>query len=274
MDSIFDKHFEEWLEIKSKTWAIGTLNDVKVKSKRLYEFFKGYEIKDINEISWEKFLGYMNAKHKGKRVSKIQDYLSSFLRYCFNLGLIERIPKLRSKDKPSEIGRPLSDSEVEIILNNINTDKLRLQIYLQLYMGMRAGEVMSLEKADINISTGMIKLQAEKTKTRRSRSIPIHKNVLPLLLNQIQSSPSRWLFPSPLDISESETNQGNRSAFQSLLKRSGIKCRRHDLRHTCATRMARRGVPPMIACRILGMSLRVYDQVYCKPNEEDLKNHI
>lgn len=270
----FVENIDEWIEVRSKTWHPGTTHDVKTKLKIAKLHFDGCSIDDIDEHAWEGFLGFMAEKHPKRRIGKIQDYLSSFLKYQFHRGYISRVPELRDPDKASTVGRALHADEIESILSACSLpkyQKLLLQVLMQLRMGMRSGEALKLSKDAVDLRASMIRLEAEDTKTRTARSIPIHDEVMPMLRAQMESNDSAWVFPNPSNMKVSISAQGNKSSWSSLLKRAGVRCRRHDLRHTCATQFARDRIAPMIACRILGMSLAVYDKVYCKPSEDDLK---
>jgi integrase len=265
-------NLEKWISMKSKSWSDGTTVDVKGKTKVFVEFSEGKALDEINEVSWDEFIGWMNESYPGRRIAKIQDYVSSFLKAMFHEGKIKRIPILRNPDQASDVGRSLSDEEVLALEAEINSPILRLQVWMQLKMGMRSGEVLLLEKDRIDLKAEIIKLRAPDTKTRTARVVPIHPDVLPLIKDQMKASEgSYFLFPSPIDVGRSVGLNGNRTAWLKLLKRAGIKCRRHDLRHTCATKFARDNISPMIAARILGMSLEVYDRIYCKPTDDDLK---
>ena len=268
---LLGENFERWYEIKKKSWAPGTSVDVKGKTRLFLEYFEGKAIDEINEVSWEAFIGWMNQVYPGRRISKIQDYVSSFMKAMFHDGRLQRIPFLRDPDSASEVGRALQDWEIEKLFEHVNSPILYLQILMQLKMGMRSGEMLALSKDRIDLKADVVRLKASDTKTRSGRVIPIHPDVKKRLIAQMESSPSPWLFPSPTDESKHVGPNGNRTAWEKLLERAEIKCRRHDLRHTCATQFARDNVSPVIAARILGMSLEVFDRVYCAPNEDDLK---
>jgi integrase/recombinase XerD len=53
-----------------------------------------------------------------------------------------------------------------------------------------------------------------------------------------------------------------------------VKARWHDLRHTCATRMLRRGTPLHVAKAVLGMSLKVLVEIYAHVNLDDWRKAI
>jgi hypothetical protein len=54
----------------------------------------------------------------------------------------------------------------------------------------------------------------------------------------------------------------NTSAWEALLKRSGVECRFHDLRHTAATKMAEADVPESTMLAIMGHMSRAMLEKY------------
>ncbi len=266
----FDEEWEQWLIVKDPTWKKGTTIDVKTKGKHLLSFFNGHMVDEINEVEWEKYIGFMAPKNQ--RLAKHQDYLTSFLRYEHQRGVIDRVPNLRNPDPKSDVGTYFSESDIQKLLAKANPD-LKLFILMAVRMGMRSGEILLLAKDRIDLEGGFVTLKSADTKTRYGRLIPIHSQVK-ALLEQKMGEDSPFLFPSPNGPNKSVDAKANSPTWRRLLKRCGLSGRRHDLRHTCATNMARANVNPVVACRILGMSLEVYDRVYCKPQPDDLKKAI
>lgn len=265
---LFSNEWDAWVTLKSVTWATGTTIDVRGKGKYLKEFFDDFCVDEVLEDPWEKYIVWLTPKQI--RLAKHQDYLSSFLKYQFNKGHIPRIPFLRNPDPEINAGKYMTDDVWQKVWNESEGD-LRIQIGMMYFMGMRSGEVMGLAKDHIDWTERSINLKPEDTKTRRGRQVPIHDEVFELLKSKCALNDRPYVFPSPLAKgTRPQTNEGNKRAWIALKEKLKISYRRHDLRHTCATNFARRGVSPVIACRILGMSLEVYDRIYCKPQIGDL----
>ncbi|MGG1445077.1 tyrosine-type recombinase/integrase [Brevibacillus laterosporus] len=103
---------------------------------------------------------------------------------------------------------------------------------------MRIGEVLSLQKTDIDFEAGVLSLSSKLTKTRRARFVPLQKHTIKLLEELIEDSEE---FNSPYIFL---TNYGERltnNQFGHRLKQhaetAGLKIRiyPHLFRHTAAT---------------------------------------
>ena len=265
---LFTHDWDDWVEMKSATWRIGTTRDVKSRGKHLKEFFYQDCVDEINEARWEKYLAWMAPKQY--KLAKHQDYMASFLKYEFHKGVIKRIPQLRNPDVETKVGKYMPLSIWRKVFKESKGD-LRLQLSIGYYMGMRGGEIMELAKDRVNFKERMISLTPIDTKTKKGRDIPIHPKVLPMLKRQYALNASQFFFPSPRkNMDRPMRKEGNRKPWTALKTKLGIDFRRHDLRHTCATNFARRKVNPVWAARVLGMTLEVYDKIYCQTITKDL----
>lgn len=162
------------------------------------------------------------------------------------------------------------DQELAVVAVDVRIPQTPMWLFL-LETGSRWCELRTLRWADVDLGRKVLVLRAENTKSRKQRAIPLsdallaelvrvrglHETVLRRLPNvddAVFLSPegSRWGWPTtnPMRI------------LDRLLDRAGIakvdtqgqKLDIHALRTTCASRMARRGVPLVIAQRWLGHS--------------------
>ncbi len=216
--------------------------------------------------------------------------LKAMLTWAVEAGLIAANPIASLKRLPASRDhqvyrrRALSDAEIERFLAASRAEDGELEVLAAdtrvpqttmwtalLETGARWNELRQLRWADVDLSRRVVVLRAENTKSRRQRAIPLseelaaelvrlralHEAVLGRLSNvedAVFLSPegARWGWPTtnPMRI------------LDRLLDRAGIakvdaqgqKLDIHALRTTCASRMARRGVPLAIAQRWLGHS--------------------
>ena len=120
---------------------------------------------------------------------------------------------------------------------------------LELSTGLRRGELLALQWADLNFETGELrvdkqvyrangKLTVSEPKTKASvRTVILPPSVLNMLMQYKQNTHSRWLFPSRIKDDAPLDPASCRKKLQVILERSGCKrVRFHDLRHTfCAS---------------------------------------
>lgn len=150
--------------------------------------------------------------------------------------------------------RTLTPDE-EINLMNSSEPHLKPIIQTALMTGMRKGELLSLRWDDVNLDTNLITVRAEVSKSKKTRKIPIRSSLKKLLLEQkLKTGFSGHVFVTPEGRPYSGKNPGAlKRTFKTALNRSGMKgLVFHDIRHTCATRMAERGASIIAVKEILG----------------------
>jgi integrase len=135
-------------------------------------------------------------------------------------------------------------------------------------MGLRLREMLCLrwDRFDWDLST--VELLAAETKTRRGRCVPIPSDLLPEFAARQARALSPYVFPSRCGKS---WQTANKTAWRRCRVRAGVMVRWHDLRHTCATLLLRRGIPPHVARVYLGMSEAVLTRIYLHLSIEDLR---
>jgi integrase len=112
--------------------------------------------------------------------------------------------------------------------------------------GLRSGEALRLDRADVDIETGVLHIR--KTKFRKDRLVPVHSTTLEALRDYTRQR--NLSFPTPKDSAFFLSSRGNRLSPAGLQKAFGAACkiagfdkgkalRPHDLRHRFAvTRLA------------------------------------
>ena len=182
-----------------------------------------------------------------------------------------RCPK--SSQAPGKI-RSFTESEEKRFIKALteyksNGHKYRVQMLLELYCGMRIGEINALKPEDINLDKGYIYVSrtvsvglngeailSETTKTAAGqRTVPINRFMIPLLeeaLREMKANPYGLIFyDSRNDVIISTSRVS--SAFNTVCKRAGLKgFRQHCLRHTFATRCIEAGIEPVVLKGWLG----------------------
>ena len=112
--------------------------------------------------------------------------------------------------------------------------------------GLRSGEALRLDRADVDIKAGVLHIR--KTKFRKDRLVPVHSTTLEALRDYTRQRNLR--FPTPKDSAFFLSSRGNRLSPAGLQQAFGTACkiagfdkgkslRPHDLRHRFAvTRLA------------------------------------
>ena len=130
-------------------------------------------------------------------------------------------------------------------------------VLIALKTGMRRMELLSLEWSDVylQVQEPYLQIKGENAKSSQSRTIPLNKEAAEILNEWkrfCNDSPieSEMVFPNPVS-GEQMTEIG--SAWNRVLEKAKIyKFRFHDLRHTFASKLARKGVDLYRISKLLG----------------------
>lgn len=165
--------------------------------------------------------------------------------------------------------------------------------HAMLVLGLRWGECAQLEWRDVDLERREVRVRVEASKTGRARTLPLPDGLAADLrsLRRIHARLRRRSAPDPgagvflttngVRSRQSQPQVPNRH-LRTILAKAGIRretaagvVNQHALRHTCATRLAREGVPPYQLQRILGHStLAMTMQIYAQVSDEDLRGTV
>jgi integrase len=166
--------------------------------------------------------------------------------------------------------RALTPAEEALLLPHLAAGRAHLLVAFRiaLWTGMRRGEILSLEKRDLNFSGETVThlvggekfavppgwLFIRKTKTGTPRCVPLCRKVRALLADYCrdEAPAARFVFESPVT---GGPFRDIRNSYVSAVAAAGIDhLTFHDLRHTWATRAEELGVPEAVKRDILGHS--------------------
>lgn len=187
--------------------------------------------------------------------------LGSALRYASRSLKQHTLDPMHGVDLLHEFGRDriATPEEYEALLARA-TPKLRLAIVIGYWTGMRLGEVIGLRWDRIDLKTGVARLKAKGTKTKKPRIVPLPSQVVDALKLETRPLDGGPIFT--VEVTDKATGEVSRKPmkptsmspqFSRLVKKLGIKdLRYHDFRHTTLTRLRRAGVDIFTMARISG----------------------
>jgi integrase len=185
----------------------------------------------------------------------------------------------------------LTESQVQTFLRAIKGNRLEALYVLALSTGLREGELLGLSWSDVDLERGILQITLslqesdgpvrrvlDEPKTVHSRRrISLSKTAIEALRRhrerqELERSLELWdtsydlVFPNTLGRPLHPSHLLRRQ-FLPLLRKAGLPALRfHDLRHTAATLLLRRGVNPKIVNEMLGhanisITLDIYSHV-------------
>ncbi|KGQ34662.1 site-specific tyrosine recombinase XerC [Gallibacterium genomosp. 2] len=128
-----------------------------------------------------------------------------------------------------------------------------------LYSGMRVGELLQLQRGEINLKQKYFNITTSKTKAG-IRIIPIHPRILPIVERRLEKK-HKYLFVD--DNNQPLTYAKAATQFAKAMLAIRAKHTTHDCRHTVATLLDAAGANKVARDRLLGhASSNVGDSVY------------
>ena len=202
------------------------------------------DVSTINMEDVDNFIGWLRRQgNSPATINRKLSALSKVLRMAYERGkMAKRLRLPRQKEALNRI-RFLSDEEEAVLIGTMerlgyteHADAVRIL----LYTGFRCSELWHLQWRDVDLKRKTITLW--KTKTGRARTIPIVPriyNLVALYVKRAMATNTSRLFPDG-------GNDWLHNAWFRVRELMGMdsdpQFTPHMLRHTCATRLAQRGV--------------------------------
>ncbi len=149
-------------------------------------------------------------------------------------------------------------------------------VTLALHTGMRRSEILGLEWRRVDLQTNLIYLEAEHTKSKKRRSVPINRTARSSLINRLSfraeyCPASPWVFCNE----SGERIKDVKRSFATACRRAGITdFRVHDMRHTCAAWLVTAGVPLSEVRDLLGHSTVTVTERYAHLAPEKVRSAV
>jgi integrase len=188
-------------------------------------------------------------------------------------------PRVRKMEERKDAGKALSCEEEAAILKTIAEDQspnrsrsLGAFVRIALLTGMRSGEIATLTWGQIDFEKRVLTVGRAKTSSGTGRQIPINQELFKTLASHAKWYTERfgaanadfYLFPygKPTPSDPKRPTTTIKTAWNSLRRKAGVKCRLHDLRHTALTKLAEAGTPESTMLAIAGHMSRAMLERY------------
>lgn len=170
---------------------------------------------------------------------------------------IAAAPHVERPSAPQPRQRWLTHDEADRLIQAANAPHLRLFIALALYTAGRAGALVQLTWARVDLAAGTIDLGEGHGKKRRPQ-LPVVDELRPFLEEAVEAATSAFVIEyggAPV--------ASIKTGFRAAVRRSGLsEVTPHVLRHTAATWMVQRNVPLGMIAAWLGNTEAMIQSVY------------
>ena len=183
-------------------------------------------------------------------LKKVRSLISLLEKYAVKIELINKCyaPLLSiGKNKPVRPHNPFSRQKINRLWQHIDESGVDTVLIL-LYTGMRVGEMLHLQKSDVNLRQRYIRITKSKT-AAGIRTIPIHHRIYPLIEARMNTS-GPWLISQNDHMCSYSNYCILWRNVMHLIHADGHTT--HDCRHTVATLLDNAGANETAKRRILG----------------------
>jgi integrase/recombinase XerC len=269
----------------SKLTALAYGNDLQFFQKFLETNFDATPLEEVSYTlirSW--IVSMVDAEMNNTSVNRKIASLKAFYKFLLKTKQIAINPlsKHKALKTPKKNQIPFSEEELNKVLTQIQYkegfDGLRDKLIIDLFYttGIRRSELISLQIANVDLVTGVIKVVGKRNK---ERIIPL----LPVIVQEIKMYlTERKQLPLIKDESNlillSNGNKTNETFVYRLINdyfsnvSEKVKKSPHMLRHTFATHMLNHGADLNSIKELLGHSSLASTQVYTHSSLAELKN--
>lgn len=229
------------------------------REKHRSEDFHRWDISDFKEDRLREGLAPTTVNLELRILRAFWNWLIERELASYNPAAKQKGVKVPEK-RPRGLGRDVVDKLLSVCISTRD----KLIILLPLTTGMRGIELARLQWTDIDWENDMIHLDGERTKTGKSRSLPLREDVKKLLAEfvakRVYVFPSRTGDPRKLQ-----------TAFNGIVKRAELypKPTLHALRHTFATLLLRSGLDIYSVQKLMGHTQISTTTIYLTPADSD-----
>jgi integrase len=226
---------------------------MKYTGRAVLPFFGAYR---PDQITIDDSRAYIQERlSAGKKVGSIHTelgHLRSAMNWAFNKAkAIDRIPPIDMPPKPDSDVRPLTDSQVQKIVDNCIAPHIRLAVILLLTTGGRVSAILDRTWDKIDFDRGVIDLRLTDGVTRKGRAV-VSMNLLARTALQAAYAARQtdWVVEY-----NGKPIKSIRTGYYAALRRAGMTgVHIHQIRHTVAVRMLAAGQPMENISQYLGHS--------------------
>jgi len=277
---LYKDYLEDWFSTKQKTIGIQTAkNYEQYLHKKIIPELGSIQLSKLTTMKIQKFINNLSEQGLASAtVKKIFEIIKNSLEHAVDFELVMKnaarkvkLPKMDRKE--IEVW---SENEINKFLNTAEGDPFYMVFHLALTTGMRQGEILGLRWKDVDLDKGKLSIKQTLShdgkffisgaKTKASlRTIPLPEATIKrLITTQILIKEQKEKFGIIYEDHDlvvctqhgTPINPANvRRSFNRLIELANVpKIRFHDLRHTHATLLLSKGVPPKVVAERLGHS--------------------
>jgi len=251
----FGKEYLQWARVNKKPSTY--VRDISIM-RNLEREFEGKNIQTITAWQIEKYKAKKKETSSSATVNRELSVIKHLFTKAIEWGKMMENPAKKVKALKGAISRVryLMPAEFQLLLSHC-ADFLKPIVTVAVHTGMRKGEILGLEWAQVNFEQGIISLF--DTKNHERRDIPMDDTVKQTLKGIYREVD--LVFEGKKDVPLCYMTV--HLAFRKAVKEAGIEdFRFHDLRHTFASNLVMNGVKIEKVQKLMGHKMLTMTQRY------------
>ncbi len=231
---------------------------VSQKESRLGLFLKGARIDTLAAIDPDRLETHLtriaDAGRSARTVNLVRADAVAFMQWCVKTGRVESntlrvVPKLDESRDRRRVRRPLTDDECARLIAVAREEGREAWYLAALLAGLRKGDLIRLRWGDLDLDAGTVTIREGKAK--RADVLPLHPQLIDTFRARLthQPKPTDLVFPVP--VADAVRKADYARAGIADRDEEGRFADLHSLRTTMGTNLARAGVVPQIAQKLM-----------------------
>jgi len=246
----------------------------------LERFLEACPLRRITDLTTLHVTTYLTGRKNrddlaGKTLNRIREVLHTMGSYAVAHGYLRDNPVSRVK-RFREIQEDivfLTAPQIDEFLHGLQGDLLHDIATTLIFAGLRRAEACWLTWEDVDIERELLHIRPKEAdgvgwvpKTGKSRRVPIHRRLLPVLRKKGRHP--TWVHPSPKGTRWDGDNLTHR--FARTMKGLKLPWRIMDLRHTFGSHLAQKGVSSFKIATVMGNSSQIVEKYYARLVPEEM----
>jgi len=196
--------------------------------------------------------------------------LSKLLNDAHKRGWLAKTPYIQKFAESPLREDFMTKEQAVIFLEALPEGWMRDVCTFALATGMRAGEILSLEWAQVNVDRGLVSVLGSKAKSKSGRAVPLNDEALTVVMRR-KDLHSQYVFAR----AGRQTREIDRRPFAKAVQAAGLPegFRFHDLRHSWASWHAQAGTPMLTLQRLGGWKTLSMLNRYAHLSADDLARY-
>jgi integrase len=232
----------------------------------------------LNEINASDIARYQRERHREGASNRSINIEVGLVRLVLRKARLwnKIADDVQMLNERAETGRELSDDEVHRLLSACKSSRSRglyPAVLTSIHTGLRSQELRLLRWHQVDLIEGTIAVGKSKTRGGEGRVVYLSSSAVATLKtwrSQFPNAqPGHAVFPRekyglkgkegtfggevvPYETVPDQPVQSFKTAWKTAKKKAGVECRWHDLRHSCASRLAAGGATDQTLQALLG----------------------